>query len=167
MNSARHPCSFAETIGNPAFHIPDFELVASIAKKHGIAFIVDNTFAAAGYIAQPLKLGANIVVESATKFIGGHGAHIDAGAPSTPPVQAPRSAGLLSTAAASTGATAATRCSPVRRAFLDAFLKPTEPAPGYHGANLAEMLGSAAFIARTRIEGLRDIGLVPERRVMR
>src|SRR5512133_2576031 len=75
---------YVETIGNPKFNIPDFDALAAIAQKHGIPFIVDNTFGAGGYIFRPIEHGANIVVESATKWIGGHGtsmggAIIDAG----------------------------------------------------------------------------------------
>ena len=69
-----HACSYVEAIGNPAFVVPNFDSLREIATKNGVAIIADNTFGAAGYIAQPLKLGANIIVASATKFIGGHGA---------------------------------------------------------------------------------------------
>ena len=64
---------FAETIGNPDFSVPDFEGIAAVAKKHDIPFIVDNTFAGAGYLFRPLEHGANVVVHAATKWIGGHG----------------------------------------------------------------------------------------------
>ena len=64
---------YVETIGNPAFSIPDFEPLAEIAQKHGIPLIVDNTFGAAGYLCRPIDFGANVVVEAATKWIGGHG----------------------------------------------------------------------------------------------
>src|SRR5690606_30391913 len=67
---------FVETIGNPSYHIPDFERIAAIAKKHDLPLIVDNTFGAGGYLFKPLENGANIVVESATKWIGGHGTSI-------------------------------------------------------------------------------------------
>ncbi|MDZ7646776.1 MAG: PLP-dependent transferase [Cytophagales bacterium] len=62
-----------ETIGNPGFNIPDFEAIAALAKKHDLPLIVDNTFGAGGYLFRPLEHGAHIVVESATKWIGGHG----------------------------------------------------------------------------------------------
>ena len=67
---------FLETIGNPGFNIPDFDAIASLAKKHDIPLVVDNTFAGAGYLFRPIEHGANIVVESATKWIGGHGTSI-------------------------------------------------------------------------------------------
>ena len=67
---------YLETIGNPRFNIPDFEQIAAVAKKHDIPLIVDNTFGAGGYLFRPLEHGANIVVESATKWIGGHGTSI-------------------------------------------------------------------------------------------
>src|SRR5690606_18940182 len=64
---------YLETIGNPAFNIPDFDNIAALAKKYDLPLIVDNTFGAAGYLFRPIEHGANIVVESATKWIGGHG----------------------------------------------------------------------------------------------
>ena len=67
---------YAETIGNPSFNVPDFEAIAAIAKKYNLPLIVDNTFGAGGYIFKPLEHGANVVVESATKWIGGHGTSI-------------------------------------------------------------------------------------------
>src|SRR4051812_10252274 len=67
---------YVETIGNPAFSIPDFDRLAEIAQKHQIPFIVDNTFGACGYIFKPFEYGANVIVESATKWIGGHGTGI-------------------------------------------------------------------------------------------
>src|SRR5207344_957710 len=67
---------YLETIGNPGFNIPDFEAIAALAKKFDLPFIVDNTFGAAGYLFRPIEHGANVVVESATKWIGGHGTSI-------------------------------------------------------------------------------------------
>ncbi|MDO8897785.1 MAG: aminotransferase class I/II-fold pyridoxal phosphate-dependent enzyme, partial [Bacteroidales bacterium] len=67
---------YAETIGNPSFAIPDFEALAKVAAEFDIPFIVDNTFAGGGYLCRPLEIGAHIVVESATKWIGGHGSSI-------------------------------------------------------------------------------------------
>ena len=67
---------YLETIGNPEFNIPDFDAIAAIAKKHDIPLVVDNTFGTAGYLFRPIEHGANIVVESATKWIGGHGTTI-------------------------------------------------------------------------------------------
>src|SRR5690606_27308096 len=67
---------FVETIGNPRFNVPDFDRLAEVSKRQGVPLVVDNTFGAAGYLAQPLKLGAHIVVQAATKWIGGHGTTI-------------------------------------------------------------------------------------------
>lgn len=64
---------YLETIGNPDLNIPDFEAIAAVAKKYDIPLIVDNTFGAGGYLFRPLEHGASVVVESATKWIGGHG----------------------------------------------------------------------------------------------
>src|SRR5690606_182402 len=67
---------YVETIGNPSYNIPDFDKIAAVARKYDIPFIVDNTFGAGGYLFKPLEHGANVVVESATKWIGGHGTSI-------------------------------------------------------------------------------------------
>ncbi|SPZ94305.1 Cystathionine gamma-lyase [Sphingobacterium multivorum] len=67
---------YVETIGNPSFNIPDFEKIAAVAKKYDLPLIVDNTFGAGGYLFKPLEYGANVIVESATKWIGGHGTSI-------------------------------------------------------------------------------------------
>ena len=67
---------YLETMGNPRFNIPDFERIAKIAKAHGIPLVVDNTFGACGYLFRPIEHGADIVVQSATKWIGGHGTTI-------------------------------------------------------------------------------------------
>ncbi|MCW3465723.1 O-acetylhomoserine aminocarboxypropyltransferase/cysteine synthase family protein [Chitinophaga nivalis] len=64
---------YVETIGNPGFSIPDFEKISAIARRHDLPLVVDNTFGAAGYLSRPLELGANVVVQAATKWIGGHG----------------------------------------------------------------------------------------------
>lgn len=64
---------YVETIGNPGFSIPDFERLAEIAQKHSIPLIVDNTFGACGYLCRPIDFGANVIVQAATKWIGGHG----------------------------------------------------------------------------------------------
>ena len=64
---------YMETIGNPEYNIPDFEAIAAIGKSHGIPLIVDNTFGQGGYLCSPIEWGANIVLHSATKWIGGHG----------------------------------------------------------------------------------------------
>ncbi|MCU0393780.1 MAG: aminotransferase class I/II-fold pyridoxal phosphate-dependent enzyme, partial [Thermoflexibacter sp.] len=67
---------YLETIGNGAFSVPDFEKVVAVAKKHDLPLVVDNTFGAGGYLCQPIKHGANVVIHSATKWIGGHGTTI-------------------------------------------------------------------------------------------
>lgn len=67
---------YAESIGNPKFVIPDFEALSDLAKKHQIPFIVDNTFGAGGYLINPIDYGANVLLHSATKWIGGHGTSI-------------------------------------------------------------------------------------------
>jgi len=67
---------YIETVGNPRLNIPDFEAIAKVAHENNIPLIVDNTFGAGGYLVQPIKYGADIVVHSATKWIGGHGTSI-------------------------------------------------------------------------------------------
>jgi len=121
---------YFETIGNPGFNIPDFEAFGELGKKYGIPVIVDNTFGAAGYLAQPLKHGANIVVESATKWIGGHGTSIG---------------GVIVDGGNFNWANGR-------------FPQLTEPSEGYHGLKFFETFGNLAFIIKTRVEGLRDWG---------
>ncbi|HYI12132.1 MAG TPA: O-acetylhomoserine aminocarboxypropyltransferase/cysteine synthase [Thermoanaerobaculia bacterium] len=127
---------YVETIGNPRFNVPDFEAIAAVAKKHGIPFVVDNTFGAAGYLARPIDHGADIVVASATKWIGGHGTSIG---------------GVIVDAGTFDWG----------NGRFPAF---TTPAPGYHGLNFYETFGpkspfgNIAFIIRARVEGLRDFG---------
>lgn len=123
---------FLETIGNPKYNIPDFEKIASIAHKHGIPVVVDNTFGAGGYFCQPIKHGADIVVHSATKWIGGHGTTVagvivDSG--NFPWKQYPKK-----------------------------FPQFSEPSEGYHGLVFSEALGNQAFIGFARAELLRDLG---------
>ena len=121
---------YVETIGNPQFNIPNFEALAAIAHEHGIPLIVDNTFGAGGYIAQPIKHGADIVVESATKWIGGHGTSIGGV--------------IVDSGKFNWG-----------NGKFPIF---TEPSAGYHGLNFHETFGNIAFIIRARVEGLRDLG---------
>ncbi len=127
---------YVETIGNPGFNIPDFDAIAALAKKHDILLIVDNTFAGGGYLFRPIEHGANIVVESATKWIGGHGTSIggvivDAGNYNWGNGKFP---GL------------------------------TEPSDSYHGLkfwdvfNFDSPFGNIGFIIKARVEGLRDFG---------
>lgn len=127
---------YLETIGNPQFNIPDFEAIAALAKKHDIPLIVDNTFGAGGYLFQPLKHGANIVVESATKWIGGHGTSIG---------------GVIVDGGNYNWGNGK-------------FPQFTEPSEGYHGLKFWDVFGAngpfgnIAFIIRARVEGLRDYG---------
>jgi O-acetylhomoserine/O-acetylserine sulfhydrylase len=128
---------YVETIGNPRFNIPDFERLAEIANRHGVPLVVDNTFGAAGYLFRPLEHGAHIVVESATKWIGGHGTTIG-------------------------GVIVDGGSFPWDNGRFPHF---TEPSPGYHGLNFWETFGpdgvlgaNVAFIIRARVEGLRDFG---------
>ncbi|MFN6946764.1 MAG: O-acetylhomoserine aminocarboxypropyltransferase/cysteine synthase family protein [Cytophagaceae bacterium] len=127
---------YLETIGNPGFNIPDFEVIAAIAKKHDIPLIVDNTFGAGGYLFRPLDHGAHIVVSSATKWIGGHGNSIG---------------GIIVDGGNFNWGNGK-------------FPQFTEPSEGYHGIKFWEVFGTdgpfgnIAFIIRARVEGLRDFG---------
>ncbi|MEX2402615.1 MAG: aminotransferase class I/II-fold pyridoxal phosphate-dependent enzyme, partial [Balneolales bacterium] len=127
---------YVESIGNPRNNIPDFEKLSALAKKHEIPLIVDNTFGAAGALVQPIKHGANIVVQSATKWIGGHGTSIG---------------GVIVDAGNFNWGNGK-------------FPLFSEPSPGYHGLNFWEVFGdqgpfgNIAFAIRARVEGLRDFG---------
>ncbi|NKI33928.1 O-acetylhomoserine aminocarboxypropyltransferase/cysteine synthase [Wenzhouxiangella sp. XN79A] len=127
---------YVETIGNPGFRIPDFDGLSALAKRHGVPLIVDNTFGAGGYLCRPIEHGADIVVASATKWIGGHGTSIG---------------GIIVDAGRFDWGNGRFRLF-------------TEPAPGYHGLNFWETFGpdspfgNIAFAIRARVEGLRDLG---------
>jgi len=127
---------YIESVGNPGFDIPDFEGFASLARKHGIPLIVDNTFGACGYLCRPIDYGANIVVQSATKWIGGHGNSIG---------------GIIVDAGNFDW----------NNGNFPVF---TEPAEGYHGLVFGDHFspaspnGNIAFIVKARVEGLRDLG---------
>ena len=129
---------YLETIGNPRLNIPDFEKFAALARKHDLPLVVDNTFGAGGYLAQPIKYGANIVVESATKWIGGHGTSIG---------------GVIVDGGNYNWGNGK-------------FPQFTEPSEGYHGLKFWDVFGegnplglpNVAFITRARVEGLRDFG---------
>jgi O-acetylhomoserine (thiol)-lyase len=127
---------YLETIGNPGFSIPDFQKFAKLGEKHGIPVIVDNTFGAGGYYSRPLEHGANVVVESLTKWIGGHGTSIG---------------GIIVDGGNFNWGNGK-------------FPQFTEPSEGYHGLKFWEVFGSdgpfgnIAFIIRARVEGLRDNG---------
>ena len=127
---------YLETIGNPGLTVPDFEAFAALAKKHDLPLIVDNTFGAGGAICQPIKHGAHVVVESATKWIGGHGTSmggviVDAGTYDWGNGKYPQF---------------------------------TEPSASYHGMVMNDVFGMGGpfgniqFIIRCRVEGLRDWG---------
>lgn len=129
---------FIETIGNPKLNIPDFDKFAALAKEYDLPLIVDNTFGAGGYLFRPLEHGANIVVESSTKWIGGHGTSIG---------------GVIIDGGNYNWANGK-------------FPQFTEPSEGYHGMKFWEVFGegnplglpNVAYIIRARVEGLRDFG---------
>ncbi|HRE51086.1 MAG TPA: O-acetylhomoserine aminocarboxypropyltransferase/cysteine synthase [Flavitalea sp.] len=129
---------YLETIGNPRLNIPDFEKFASLAKKHDLPLIVDNTFGAGGYLFRPLEHGANIVVQAATKWIGGHGTTIG---------------GVIVDGGNYNWGNGK-------------FPQFTEPSEGYHGLKFWDVFGEGnplglpniAFVIRARVEGLRDFG---------
>jgi len=121
---------YLETIGNPSFIVPDFEKIAAVAKEFDIPLIVDNTFGAGGFLFKPLEHGANIVVESATKWIGGHGTSIG---------------GVIIDGGNYNWGNGK-------------FPQFSEPSEGYHGLIFGETFQQIAFIIRARVEGLRDFG---------
>jgi len=127
---------YVETIGNPGFSVPDFERLADIAQKHQIPLVVDNTFGACGYLCRPIDFGANVIVEAATKWIGGHGNSIG---------------GVIVDAGNFNWGNGK-------------FQYFTEPDEAYHGMKFWEVFGSGssfgniAFIIRARVTGLRSLG---------
>ncbi|HKM93520.1 MAG TPA: O-acetylhomoserine aminocarboxypropyltransferase/cysteine synthase [Prolixibacteraceae bacterium] len=133
---AKTKAIYVENLGNPNFNIPDWEKVSAVAKKHDIPLIVDNTFGAAGYLFRPIDYGANVVVESATKWIGGHGTSLG---------------GIVIDAGNYNWGNGKFR------AF-------SEPSEGYHGLVFSDVFGvgspfgNIAFAIRLRVEGLRDFG---------
>lgn len=122
---------FCESIGNPAGNIVDIRRLAEIAHKHGVPLIVDNTVATP-YLCQPFSLGADIVVHSLTKYIGGHGTSIG---------------GIIVDSGKFDWV--------AHKARFPIF---NEPDPSYHGVVYAEALGEAAFIGRCRVVPLRNTG---------
>ncbi|CAK4102116.1 unnamed protein product [Aphanomyces euteiches] len=129
--------AFPQTIGNPELEVPDFYAISAIAKEHGIPFIVDDTFGACGYLVNPIKHGADIVVQSATKWIGGHGTSIG---------------GVVTDAGTFNWGNGK-------------FPMMSEPSPGYHGLNFWTTFGpggvvgaNITFAIRLRVESLRDFG---------
>ncbi len=127
---------YLESIGNPRFNVPDISAFAETAHAAGVPLVVDNTFGAAGYLSRPIDQGADIVVASATKWIGGHGTSIG---------------GVIVDSGNFDWRT-------------ERFPTFTEPAPGYHGLVFADTFGpegpfgNIAFAIRARVEGLRDLG---------
>ena len=121
---------FAETLGNPGLEVLDITAVADVAHRHGVPLAVDSTFATP-YLCRPIEHGADIVMHSATKFLGGHGIAI----------------GGIVVDGGRFDWTASVK-----------FPTMTEPYAGYHGIAFADEFGPAAFIARARAEGLRDFG---------
>lgn len=127
---------YCETISNPRFSVPDFEGLAAVARRHGLPLIVDNTFGAAGYLFRPLEHGAHVVVQSATKWIGGHGNSIG---------------GVIVDGGNFNWGNGR-------------YPQFTEPSEGYHGLVFWDVFGTdgpfgnIAFAIRARVEGLRDFG---------
>jgi O-acetylhomoserine (thiol)-lyase len=120
---------YAETIGNPSMNVLDIAAVAAIARANNLPLIVDNTFASP-YLCRPIEHGADIVVHSATKFIGGHGTSIG-------------------------GVIVDSGRFPWN---LGRFPQLLEPSKGYHGIRFYETFGDFAYIMKARVEGLRDFG---------
>lgn len=135
---SRTKAIYVESIGNPRLSVPDFSAFVALAKKHDLPLVVDNTFGAGGYLCQPIKHGAHIVVESATKWIGGHGSSIG---------------GVIVDGGNYNWGNGK-------------FPQFTEPSEGYHGLKFWDIFGEGnplglpniAFIIRARVEGLRDFG---------
>ncbi len=125
----RTRCLYAETIGNPRMNVLDISAVAAIAHEAGIPLIVDNTFASP-YLCRPIEHGADIVVHSATKYIGGHGTSIG-------------------------GVIIDSGRFPWDKGHFPQLL---EPSKGYHGIRFYETFGDFAYIMKARVEGLRDFG---------
>lgn len=127
---------YIETIGNPTLNVADFEAIAKVAEKHQIPLIVDNTFGAGGFLFNPFEYGASVIVESATKWIGGHGNSVG---------------GIIVDSGKFDWANGK-------------FPLLSEPSPGYHDLVFTDVFGknspfgNIAFIIKARVEGLRDFG---------
>src|SRR3954468_1842236 len=119
---------YGETIANPRMNVLDVEAVAKIAHDAGVPLIVDNTMASP-YLCRPIEWGADIVVQSATKFLGGHGTSIG---------------GIIVDSG--------------KFEWSDKYPAITQPSPGYHGMVFSEVFGPLAWIIKVRVEGLRDFG---------
>jgi len=123
---------YLESIGNPRYNIPDFEAIAKVAHDAGVPVIVDNTFGAGGYFIRPIEHGADIIVHSATKWIGGHGTTIG---------------GVIVDSGKFDWGKNAKR-----------FPQFNDPAEGYHGLKFYDTFGPITFAIRVRVEILRDLG---------
>ncbi|KAI9861010.1 MAG: Homocysteine synthase [Vezdaea acicularis] len=123
---------YLESIGNPRYNVPDFEAIAKIAHEAGVPVIVDNTFGAGGYFIRPIEHGADIIVHSATKWIGGHGTTIG---------------GVIVDSGKFDWGKHAKR-----------FPQFNDPAEGYHGLKFWDTFGPITFVIRVRVEILRDLG---------
>ena len=129
---------YLETVGNPQLNIPDFEKFVALAKEYDLPLIVDNTFGAGGYLFKPIQWGANIVVESATKWIGGHGTSIG---------------GVIIDGGNYNWGNGK-------------FPQFSQPSEGYHGLVFSDVFGvnnplglpNIQYAIRARVEGLRDFG---------
>jgi O-acetylhomoserine/O-acetylserine sulfhydrylase len=129
---AKTKAVYLESIGNPQYNIPDLRKIADIAHAKGVPLIVDNTFGAGGYLVRPIEHGADIVVHSATKWIGGHGNTIGGV--------------VIDSGKFNWGQHA------------DRFPQLTKPSAGYHGLKLWETFGPITFIIAVRVLVLRDVG---------
>lgn len=123
---------FVESIGNPRYNVPDFEKIAKIAHAKGVPVVVDNTFGAGGFLVSPFKHGADIIVHSATKWIGGHGNTI---------------AGAIVDSGNFKFAD-----------YPEKFPQFSKPSEGYHGLVFNEAMGPLAYVVHIKIELLRDLG---------
>ncbi|KHJ33187.1 putative o-acetylhomoserine -lyase protein [Erysiphe necator] len=123
---------YIESIGNPRLNVPDIRAIANIAHDHGVPLVVDNTFGAGGFFVRPIEHGADIVVHSATKWIGGHGTTIGGI--------------IVDSGNFDWGKNG------------DRFPEMVQPSPGYHGLKFWETFGPACFATRVRVEILRDLG---------
>src|SRR5437763_6748297 len=119
---------YGESIANPRMNVLDVEAVAKIAHEAGVPQVIDNTMASP-YLCRPIEWGADIVVHSATKFLGGHGTSIG---------------GIIVDSG--------------KFPWTDKYPAITQPSPGYHGMKFAEVFGQLAYIIKVRVEGLRDFG---------
>src|SRR5512142_3573345 len=119
---------YGETIANPRMNVLDIAKVAEIAHEAGVPLIIDNTMASP-YLCRPIEWGADIVLHSATKFLGGHGTSIG---------------GIIVDSG--------------KFQWGEKFPAITEPSAGYHGMKFTEVFGKMAFIVKARVEGLRDFG---------